>query len=707
MNTVSTAAPERYVFGPYEILDTLGRGGMGVVYRAHDRTLKREVALKILRDDLRGEERVLARFRREAETFAKLDHPNIVHIHSVGAIEQIPYIAMEYISGETMASRMRREGPLPWQEALRIGAEVAKALDCAHRAQVVHRDVKPGNILLSEDGGVHVTDFGIAKVLNAETQLTVDGSRLGTPQYMCPERCKNKAVTPVSDLYSLGVLLFQAITGKLPYCARSSVELVECIISQPPLRASSLVADLPESVDRLLAWLLEKKPTERPVTAGLLAEAIERVLAGKPLDAEAEEREQALKDYRQELPRQQAQRKAIKEEVKPVPRAKTRRRRPLPRKLRLILTGALGVVALGMASALAAYAAMRPAPQLEHLSAQQALSRWTPPPALISFSQEGPGLRLGSINAGKFENIRLFPGAAAGRFVVELTGPGGRLGCAAFDAASGESASLLAPVEPSTDLLGIAPVAADDQGETLLVDGDGGTRLAHGDEGFANGAMFSNASAMTLPYLTRRGWECAIALTRAGHHAWQLEAYSTAGYAGEGPLTAPGSPIVSVAAAMDGGRFAFLREGSNSSLELWTGNRGGEAELVEEGALSLTQRAWNAAATMVAYTREGTEPQVAVASPQNPEAATTWPGAEAQWAPGLELVVYRGADALQREQLFAMDPARPLAPMQLTQLDTGVAPHFAIEPLGRWVAAPLKGGARQVIVVDLTGLMNR
>ncbi|MDK1020951.1 MAG: serine/threonine-protein kinase, partial [Candidatus Hydrogenedentes bacterium] len=190
-NTVRADA----MFGDYEIIETIGHGGMGIVYRAHDMALGRIVALKVLKDDLRSSRQICARFQREAEAFASLNHPNIVHIYAVGSVGRIPFISMEYIEGQSLSTIMRRRKRLPWKRALHIAQQIAEALACAHEAQIVHRDIKPGNILLDKDDRAFVTDFGIAKVLTAETQLTVDGSRLGTPQYMSPERCTNKEIT--------------------------------------------------------------------------------------------------------------------------------------------------------------------------------------------------------------------------------------------------------------------------------------------------------------------------------------------------------------------------------------------------------------------------------------------------------------------------------------------------------------------------------
>ena len=289
------------LFGQYNILETLGHGGMGVVYRAHDTSLDRIVALKVLREDLRTQKHVVARFQREAEAIAMVTHPNIVHIYSVGAVGKIPYLAMEYIEGDPLSKIMQRERQLPWETVFEVGEQVARALASAHEANIIHRDIKPGNVLVDKEWHAVVTDFGVAKVLTAETQLTVDGSRLGTPQYMSPERCLNKEITTSSDIYSLGVLMFQMIAGRLPYRAKDPIELLRKIVSTPPARLRDYMPDIPDDVERLVAHMIEKNPNDRPPSANDLAELIARVRAGKPLVEEDDGMGVAMDELRESL----------------------------------------------------------------------------------------------------------------------------------------------------------------------------------------------------------------------------------------------------------------------------------------------------------------------------------------------------------------------------------------------------------------------
>ena len=168
------------MIGDYEVIAEIGRGGMGIIYKARDKALDRIVALKVLREEVRSQPRLVERFRREARAAACLNHPNIVQIYAVSTTEATPFIAMEYIDGVPLSQVMQQDGPLPWARALDIIEQVARALSCAHASQVVHRDIKPSNILLDHQDTAYVTDVGIAKLLTLEEQLTVDGVRLGS-----------------------------------------------------------------------------------------------------------------------------------------------------------------------------------------------------------------------------------------------------------------------------------------------------------------------------------------------------------------------------------------------------------------------------------------------------------------------------------------------------------------------------------------------
>jgi len=410
------------MFGVYDILDTVGQGGMGIVYRAQDTSLDRIVALKVLKEDLRGNKQVAARFEREAQAFASLNHPNIVHIYSVGSIGRIPYFAMEYVDGAPLSRVMKRERRLDWKRSVRIVEQVAEALSTAHESHIIHRDIKPSNILLDKKEHAYVTDFGIAKVLTAETQLTVDGSRLGTPQYMSPERCMNREITPSSDLYSLGVMLFQMITGRLPYESESTVDLIKHIVTDPPKRLSEYVANVPEDVERLVAYLLEKKPGDRPDDAGELAALCRRVLEGEPLFPESTAAS-SLREFR--------------ESETPVTSSTT----GMSAKRDRLLEAWLGVSPAGriwlVATPLIALAAFMGAVvgNASNTGFEPAVMRrwdagiaaWTRPSDPATFRAESAGMHLVSVNL-PMHVVRRIASVAGSDFAVELHAGSGRAG---------------------------------------------------------------------------------------------------------------------------------------------------------------------------------------------------------------------------------------------------------------------------------------
>src|ERR1700761_309298 len=208
--------------GRYRLESRIGSGGMSTVYRAHDETLERSVAIKLMNREVATDSDQLERFRREARAVARLSHQNIVHVIDAGEDEGRPYIVLEYIDGETLKERIRRLGRLPIPEAVAYCVEIARALGAAHANQVVHRDVKPQNVLIDHEGTAKVTDFGIARTLE-EQGLTADGRVLGTTDYVSPEQALGRPVTGQSDLYSLGVVLYEMLTGDVPFHGDSQV----------------------------------------------------------------------------------------------------------------------------------------------------------------------------------------------------------------------------------------------------------------------------------------------------------------------------------------------------------------------------------------------------------------------------------------------------------------------------------------------------
>ena len=280
----------------YTIEGEIGRGGMGVVYRARDERLQRRVAIKVLPPELAFQLDIRQRFTREAQTAARLSHPHIVPIHSVGEGQGLVYFVMGYVDGESVAARIRRRGSLPVEEARRIMMETADALSAAHAMSVIHRDIKPDNILLEGTRGrVMVTDFGIAKALSATSGATLTGIgvAIGTPAFMSPEQAAGERdIDGRSDLYSLGVVTYQMLTGALPFNAPSVAGILMKQITEPAPDLRIKRPDTPEDLALAVVRCLEKDPESRWATADALRRALEsRTTVGRRESGEAGKRE--------------------------------------------------------------------------------------------------------------------------------------------------------------------------------------------------------------------------------------------------------------------------------------------------------------------------------------------------------------------------------------------------------------------------------
>lgn len=271
--------------GHYTIRRRLGKGGMGAVYLARDLTLDRPAAIKVLLEALVDQPGVLERFQREAKAAAQLNHPNIVQVYGVSLDDELPYIAMEYVDGTSLETWLESRGPMPWDRAMNVVAQVAAALDCAHGHGIVHRDIKPANILLDKQGRVRVTDFGIAKVVQAATQLTVDGTFIGTPQYMSPEQCGTGEVGPQSDLFSLGVTAYELLSGRVPFQGDTPASLIFKITSDSPEPLSNHTAGISPSVESLVSRLMAKEPVDRYQSAKEVLADLTRIRAGEDVMA--------------------------------------------------------------------------------------------------------------------------------------------------------------------------------------------------------------------------------------------------------------------------------------------------------------------------------------------------------------------------------------------------------------------------------------
>jgi serine/threonine protein kinase len=269
--------------GKFEILAVLGKGGMATVYRARQTDLKREVAIKVMKASLAESEDFLVRFRREAELVARLEHPNIITIYDYGQEGETVYIAMRLLPGGSLSDRLRKHGALAPQETLRITKQIASALALAHARGIIHRDLKPQNVLFDSADNAVLTDFGIAKVDSSSTQLTGTGIAIGTPSYMSPEQWRGEPVDLRIDIYALGLMIFEMLSGQLPFIGDTPASLMFKHLTEPPPRLTRLRKDLPVQVEAVIFRALAKNREERYGSAQELAEDLEAALSGKAL----------------------------------------------------------------------------------------------------------------------------------------------------------------------------------------------------------------------------------------------------------------------------------------------------------------------------------------------------------------------------------------------------------------------------------------
>ena len=698
-----SSAREQYLFGGYEILETTGSGGMGVVYRAVDHALGRIVALKILRDDLRCHPQVVARFRREAEAFASLDHPNIVRIYSVGEVGQIPYIAMEHIQGAPLSEILQARAPLDWREALDIAAQVADALACAHDAQIVHRDIKPGNIIIDENGKAYVTDFGIAKVLTATTQLTQDGARLGTPQYMCPERCQNREITAASDIFSLGVVLFQSISGQLPFKAESPVALIRIIADEPAPRLRQRMPAAPESVERLIAFMLEKDPAHRPKSARALRVAIDRVRQGKPLDAQADEMSHALAAFRRSLP---ASKEAEQDAGGPGLFERVRRAWfGLSRGLRIVLAFALlGLTATILALPLLPLAGGPGIPQLAY-GPDHGVQRWYASAPVVSFQSETPRVFLARLNFPDFSVSRvLWAGEAAW---VQLEGK-----------ASGprNAQRALCRVDPLQRQAAVAipPVFTGQGGAFVALGGGaGGYGIAtpagaflESSTGLRERRMIADLHVGALA-LDPAGKGVALAYTTGADSDWVVAEAALDALYKKTQCTPAGSPVCAVAYSPDGRWLAYVRQEPEGRSVLWVLSeytKGQSGRRLIEGRLHLGSRPFDAMSetVAVAVTDEDGETVVRRIGVEDGRVlGDLGPGQYPAWHPANpNCLVLTAPDRAGRTQLWAVEDGTTPQRTQLTHLGTGTLPQAALSEDGHYALAGLPDTAA-VVIADL------
>ena len=703
------AAPARHILGNYEIFEEVGRGGMGIVYRALDLSLDRIVAVKVLRDDLRAQPQIVTRFSREAKAAASLDHPNIVQIYSVGNVDGTPYIAMEFIDAVPLSTLMQRESCMPCDQALDIAAQVASALSCAHDADVIHRDIKPPNILIADRGKAYVTDFGIAKILTMNDNLTVDGSRLGTPHYMSPERCKNGELTGSSDLYSLGVLLFQMLTGRLPYEASSSVELIRSIVYNPPARLHRFRRDLPEDVERLVAWMMEKQPKHRPADGRTVCEAIQRVRRGKPLDTGLNAMTAVFADVRQSFGKRaepatptEAPRK-LASGLTPITEAfpETWRRKA---KLGAAFSTVLLVTIAGIAWMVGGTGSTAGAWDPELANPQ----RWLADAAVARFADESPGVMRVALNLPGFAVDAITPSGDSSSFFVHLAGTesthheGQRVVCEVDPVqryASIVSSSL--PLHHAAGELrttGLA-IMSEYTGAPESVEVEFAQAVDLSGEGYlARLAVHPDGAHLAVACINERGRTRLTEWTRTAD-----------GRYAEGRQLAPaGAALGALQYSPDGEHLAFIREETPKEQSLWLVpvNRGtAVSEPLARGQFSLGNRAFSPDGALLA---------VSLGSPDNRgltrlvrttdgqivgELGEGW---SLSWLPSYAALVGTAPDRKGCAQIWTFEAASPHQRTQLTHLDGGTSRSCALSSDGAWVASARETAPEPALVIART-----
>ncbi|HEY3368586.1 MAG TPA: Stk1 family PASTA domain-containing Ser/Thr kinase [Symbiobacteriaceae bacterium] len=264
--------------GRYRVGDRIGGGGMALVYRAEDLQLVRDVAVKVLRTQFGSDEEFVRRFRREAQNAASLSHPNIVQIYDVGHEDDQHYIVMELVEGKTLKELIQRQGPLPIAEAARIAIEILSALTHAHTHRIVHRDIKPHNILIARDGRVKVTDFGIARATTTDT-VTHTGSIMGSAHYFSPEQANGQPTGEKSDIYSMGIVLYEMVTGKVPFQGDSPITVALKHLREQPAPPALLNPEVPVELQNIIVRALEKDPEDRFASADAMRQELEQFAA--------------------------------------------------------------------------------------------------------------------------------------------------------------------------------------------------------------------------------------------------------------------------------------------------------------------------------------------------------------------------------------------------------------------------------------------
>jgi|GEM_PF-848714 len=282
LNPLPEPPNNRDQLGKYQIVREIGRGGMGTVYEGFDPLLHRQVAIKVLAPHLTWEREFVSRFLREAQTVANMNHPGIVKIYDIGQEEGRYYFVMEFLAGTSLRDFIQQRGVIPLAETLGVLRQLAAALDYAHAQGVIHRDVKPANVIVAPDGKTTLTDFGIVKAAD-QTRLTMTGATLGTPEYVSPEQAAQGDVSPATDRYALGVVAYEMLTGRVPFRAPTTMALFYQIVHDPPPPLRQWRPDLAGPAEQVLSLALAKDPRARFSTCAAFVNALDQALRGRPV----------------------------------------------------------------------------------------------------------------------------------------------------------------------------------------------------------------------------------------------------------------------------------------------------------------------------------------------------------------------------------------------------------------------------------------
>ncbi|MBM3289122.1 MAG: serine/threonine protein kinase, partial [Candidatus Hydrogenedentes bacterium] len=585
---------------------------------------------------------------------------------------------MEYVDALPLSVVMQREHRLEWGPALAIARQIAAALACAHDAHVIHRDVKPANILLDDDRHAFVMDFGIAKILTVDDNLTVDGTRLGTPHYMAPERCKTGEVTAASDLYSLGVLTFQMLTGRLPYEASTPVEMVQRIVSQPPARVRKFAPEVPEDVERLVAWLMEMDPKHRPGSGHAACDAIDRVLAGRPLDVNEARTVVAIESFRKDLASNTPSNKTtVSDEGR-----KTRR-------LRNAI--AIAVCFAALAFGVLGWRAARPAATPVTLQDPRA---WSSTANLATFSGEGTHVTLAELQLPGYTIRSIAPAGGDGTVAVllEQPGRGKQTMCVVSPAAKQASVRFV-----SNDTAQFALLASAAGTTGSLFDGYGLVRT--GSE-TALVSLRDPAAPTALSILKNNGpaaigmhpngAEWTESVVDADGNASLVATTLAAGQGVPRTIASPGARIAQVQYSPDGQAIAYLRETGAGTFALHVVPATGaalEPAPLREGRIALGPGALNADASMVLIGIERADgaPTIEAVSVRDARTIAVFDGAlRAAWHTPAGNVIVTAPDRKGAVQVWCANADVPDRREQLTFLDRGADRAMLVSADGSW-----------------------